>query len=168
MMANPIRHTNHDEHVSLINTMMEFFDDGKPQVGIFWYDYKHNSLFGVMKDDAEKYIRENGNGTLTKLHKSYWSKHHFRAVSKNDTSSIFFKESNYTLIPRGRVFVKEDGTLFVTVGEWINGMVNGENVIDSDKLRDLLVDEFNLPEDFQFVIDYHWNIGHGWSEENFV
>ena len=94
-----MRHTTHREHNQLIHTMMEFFDDEKPQVGIFWYDYQHNTLFGVMKDDAERYIKDEGAGTLTKLHKSYWSKHHFRAVSKNDTSSIFYVEINYTLIP---------------------------------------------------------------------
>lgn len=147
---------------------MEFFDDGKPQVGIFWYDYKHNSLFGVMKDDAEKYIREKGYGTISKLHKTYWKKHHFRAVSQKDTSSIFYNETNYTLIPRGRIFVKDDGTLFVMVGEWINGYINNQKVINNEKLRELLIDEFNLPEDFKFKIDYHWDIGHGWSEENLV
>ena len=40
----------------MIDVMSAFFDDGKPQVGIFWYDYAHNTLFGVQKDDADKYI----------------------------------------------------------------------------------------------------------------
>lgn len=165
MRQNLIKHTNPKEHLNLIHTMMDFFDNGKPQVGIFWYDFKHNSLFGVKKEDADKCIQEKGYGTIAKLHKTYWTKQHYLAVHHNDTSSIFYIETNYTLIPRGRIFVKEDGTFFVTVGEWINGYINNEKVIDQDKLRELLIDEFNLPEDFIFKIDFHWNIGHGWSED---
>ena len=37
--------------------------------------------------------------------------------------------------------------------------------VDAEKLHELLEDEFNLPVDFEFVVDYHWDLGHGWSEE---
>lgn len=152
---------NHKEMISL---MQNFFETDKPKVGIFWYDYVNNTLFGVEKDDAEKYEEEHGWGTLPKLHKTYWQKQHFRAVAKNATGSIFFKENNYTLIPRGRVFIK-DSKFYVAVGEWINGNINGEECIDQEKLRELIIDTFDLPEDFSFYIDHHWNIGHGWSED---
>jgi len=147
-------------HDEMMNVMREFFDDEKPQVGIFWYDYRKNSLFGVMKDDADKYIREDQVGTYPKLHQTYWKKQHSRAVALGDTKSVFYGESNYTMIPRGRVFVRPDGTLYVTIGEWIKD----KNIVDETRFRYLLVDEFNLPEDFEFVQDEHWNIGQGWGE----
>lgn len=155
------------QHEEMMNLMRTFFDSGKPQVGIFWYDYVRNTLFGVEKDDADKYVEERGVGTLHKLHKTYWAKQHHRAVAKGDVDSIFYVETNYTQIPRGRVFVRPDGSTFVTVGEWIGGYINKQKVVDADKLRELIVDEFNLPDDFEFMIDEHWNIGHGWSGDRF-
>ena len=160
-------HSNKEQHDEMINLMRGFFDDGKPQVGIFWYDYAHNTLFGVEKDDADKYIEERGAGTLHKLHKTYWAKQHFRAVNRDDRNSIFYIENNYTQIPRGHVFVRPDGSTFVAVGDWIKGMIHGQQVIDTDKVHDLIADEFNLPEDFEFVIDEHWDIGKGWSGDKF-
>lgn len=156
-----------ESHTEMINVMSNFFDDGKPQVGIFWLDYSHNTLFGVQKDDAEKYVEERGIGTLHKLHKTYWQKQHHRAVAKNDTNSIFYIETNYTLIPRGRVFVRPDGSVYVAVGHWINGEINGQKVINQQKVREAIADEFNLPDNFEFVIDEHWDIGHGWSGDKF-
>lgn len=156
-----------ESHKEMIDVMSAFFDDGKPQVGIFWVDYVHNTLFGVQKDDAEKYIEQHGVGTLHKLHRTYWQKQHHRAVAKADSSSIFYVEQNYTLIPRGRVFVRPDGSVYVTVGHWINGEINGQRVVNQQAIREAIADEFNLPDDFEFVIDEHWDIGHGWSEDKF-
>lgn len=164
--AQEVLQASEQEHNDVINLMRGFMDDEKPKVGIFWYNYVDNILFGVEKGDVDLY-RDQGNIiTYPKLHKTYWQKQHHRAVAKGNTNSIFFKEHNYTLIPRGRIFLEGD-TFFVNVGTWINGEVNGENRIDKDKLRELLIDEFNLPENFSFRIDHHWDIGHGWSEEKF-
>lgn len=155
-----------EAHKEMMDLMRGFFDNGKPQVGIFWYDYANNKLFGVQKDDADKYAETGKIGTLHKLHKTYWTKQHFRAVANNETNSIFYSENNYTLIPRGRIFVKPDMTFYVTVGEWINGQIDGKEVIDKDKLRELIEDEFNLTN-FDYLIDEHWNIGRVWSEDRF-
>lgn len=156
-----------ESHQEMIDLMSNFFDDGKPQVGIFWLDYVHNTLFGVQKDDAEKYISSNKISTLPKLHRTYWHKQHHRAVVKGDVNSIFYVETNYTLIPQGRVFVREDGSLYVAVGSWINGEINGKKVINQQAVREVIADEFNLPDDFEFVIDHHWDIGRGWSGDKF-
>lgn len=161
------RVADQSEHDEMIDVMRGFFDNSEPQVGVFWYDYFKNTLFGVEKDDAEKYVSSEKVMTLPKLHRDYWEKQHYHARGKGDRKSIFYGSKNYTLIPRGRIFVRQDGTLYVAVGEWIDGYINGNLVIDKDKLRDLLIDEFNLPDDFEFVIDEHWNIGRGWSEEKF-
>lgn len=160
---NNISLSDEAAHTEMINVMSEFFDDGKPQVGIFWLDYIHNTLFGVQKDDAEKYINDERVGSINKLHRDYWKKQHLRARAKNDTKSMFYPETNYVYIPRGRVFVRPDGSIYVAVGHWINGEINGQNVIDPTRVREIIADEFNLPDDFEIVIDEHWDIGHGWS-----
>lgn len=162
-----IKETSEFQHKALIKTMSAFLEDDKPQVGIFWYDYANNTLFGVLKGNADMYIDESSDGTYPKLHKTFWQKQHHRAVAKNNTESIFYKEHNYTKIPRGRIFVRPDNTFYVTVGDWIDGYIDGKKVIDADSLHELIEDEFNLPETFEFVKDRHWNLGNGWSEEKF-
>lgn len=162
-----ITHSDTASHKEMIGVMSQFFDDGKPQVGIFWVDYVHNTLFGVQKDHAEKYIKEREVGTINRLHRTYWHKQHHRAVAKGDTNSIFYIETNYTLIPRGQAFVRPDGSVFVAVGQWINGEINGQQVVNQQAIREVIADEFNLPDDFEFVIDEHWDIGHGWSGDKF-
>ena len=163
---NGVSQSSEQEHKIAIDLMKGFMDNGKPKVGIFWYDYINNVLFGVEKGDAELFTNQGNIVTYPKLHKTYWQKQHHRAVVKGETDSIFYAEHNYTLIPRGRIFL-ENGMFYVNVGSWINGLVNNQQCIDKDKLRELLIDEFNLPEDFIFRIDHHWDIGQGWSEEWF-
>jgi len=158
--------TSDIQHNEAIDLMKRFMDDGKPMLGIFWYDYASNRLFGVEKGDAELYSTQGRLSTYPKLHKTYWQKMHHKARANSDTTSVFYGEHDYTQIPRGRVFL-EDGIFYVNVGDWINGKINGEQCIDKGKLRTLLLDEFNLPDDFKFRQDIHWNIGHGWSEEQF-
>ena len=159
--SDGINHTTNDEHQGLVNAMACFMDNGKPKVGIFCYDMVNGSLFGVEKIDAEQAVFVNGKATIGKLHKTYWQKQHHRAESKGDTSSIFYSEHNYTMIPRGRIFLDEATERFyVCVGHWLND-------IDQEHFREVLEDEFNLPEDFELVIDHHWDLGHGWSEEIF-
>ena len=159
--SDGINHTTNDEHQGLVNAMACFMDNGKPKVGIFWYDMVNGSLFGVEKIDAEQAVFVNGKATIGKLNKTYWQKQHHRAESKGDTSSIFYSEHNYTMIPRGRIFLDEaTDRFYVCVGHWLND-------IDQEHFREVLEDEFNLPEDFELVIDHHWDLGHGWSEEIF-
>ena len=163
---NIIVQSTEEDHNNAIDLMKGFMESDNPKVGIFWYDYVNNVLFGVEKGDVELYLNQGKSITYPKLHKTYWQKQHHRAVAKNNTQSIFYQEHNYTLIPRGRIFY-EDGTFYVNVGSWINGTINNVQCIDSEQLRELIIDEFNLPEDFIFRQDRHWDIGHGWSEEQF-
>lgn len=162
MNLKKIRLSDESEHKEMIDTMSGFFDNNKPQVGIFCYDYHNNTLFGVQKDDADKYVDEEKTMTLPKLHGTYWNKQHQRAKAKGDTRSIFYGSKNYTMIPRGSVFVRPDGTIFVAVGHWLYGEgIEQKDVIDIEKVRELIADEFNLDDDFEFVIDTHWDLGHG-------
>ena len=49
-----------------------------------------------------------------------------------------------------------NGILTARVGSWIKDGINGHK-IDAVKLHDLICDEFDLPEDFDFVIDEQIN-----------
>lgn len=162
---NIVRATE-EEHKAVVSAMKEFMYSNKPKVGIFWYDFVNNKLFGVEKGDAELYETQGSVITYPKLHKTYWQKQHYRAIAKNNTESIFYTEHNYTKIPRGRIFL-ENGVFYVNVGSWINGEIDGTQCINKEELRELIIDEFDLPENFLFREDRHWDIGHGWSEEMF-
>lgn len=163
---NGILHTDSTEHQDICSAMTPFFDDGKPQVGIFWYNPAQKTLFGIEKMDADMATFVNGKATIGKLNKTYWQKQHHRAEAKGDTKSIFFVEHNYTMIPRGRIFQDESSGRFqVFVGHWLTDGIDGVS-IDQEDFRELIIDEFNLPEEAtDFVVDIHWDLGHGWSEE---
>ena len=51
---NGINHTDSQEHRSLVDSMAPFLDNGKPKLGIFWYDVANQSLFGVEKSAGWK------------------------------------------------------------------------------------------------------------------
>ena len=153
-----ISQASKDSHNNSIREMSKFFESDKPQLGIFWFHPGNFSLFGVSKMDADLCLQE-GHLTYPKLHKTFWQKQHHRAKVQGNTDSLYYEEHNYTMIPRGRIFF-ENGKYIVRVGDWINQL-------DLERFTELIQDEFNLPDDFQFEIDEHWNLGHGWSEEKF-
>ena len=143
-----------------INSMMElmqyndqFKDD--PYVGSFWYDPNKDELFGVYSvlasDTPLVSSKLFGQKVKTgrKLHKDIWKKETYK---KKDSRF----RGDHTLIPRGRVFQLEDGTFKVMVGDWIDKY---------PEAKEEILYEFQLPEDTDFVKDYHWNIGHGFSDE---
>jgi len=157
------RTSTEKEHEEAIDLMKNFMAPANPKVGVFWYDYKKEELFGVAKTEVTEDMLKLKQFTHPKLHRDYWQKWHFRAVAKQDTESIYYKEHNYTLIPRGRIFYS-NGRFSVMVGDWIEKGINGTPV-NAEKIHDLICDEFDIPEDFDFIIDSHWNLGRGWSEK---
>ena len=149
------REMSAEERKDVIKTMKDNFDNqDEPSVGIFWYDKGKDELFGVTKiGESELRFSDKGLKTVGMLHKTWWNKQRMRAKAKNDRSSIYMRD--YTKIPRGRIFQRKDGTFHLMCGSWIN-----------DHIVDLVKDEFNLQgAAFQIVVDIHWEIGHGWSEE---
>ena len=146
-------------HDRAIREMAKFFESDRPQLGIYWFNPVRFSLFGVLKMDAEECLAM-GHLTYPKLHKTFWQKQHHRARAKGDTSSMYYGEDNYTMIPRGRLFYDE-GIYVAKVGDWYEG-------IDKERFSELIQDEFNIPADrLRFERDIHWDLGHGWSEEKF-
>ena len=135
----------------------DYVDD--PCVGIFWYDPNENELFGIRSNIAEdtnfyysdmlnQYVR-----TTKFLHYAVWQKECNRGKDNR------FQILNYTEYPRGRIFEIKDKGFEVYVGNWIK---------DYLECKELILDEFQLPRNkTEFVIDIHWDLGHGWSDKEF-
>ena len=138
--------------------MMSSIDEqDDPYVGMFWYDTDKNELFGIrsaLSSDrpfSRCSLFDKRARTCSPLHKSVWEKEYFR---KKDPRFL----GDYTQVPRGRVFEVEDIGFIVCVGSWIN---------DHPQAKQEILEEFQLPEDTQFKIDTHWELGHGWSSDGY-
>lgn len=124
-------------------------------IGSFWYDTKNNELFGVdqVPANSRSYYNSVQFGTKVRtgpmLHQTRWKK---EAIKKRDKR--FF--GDYTKIPRGRVFDYQDIGPVVFTGKWIE---------QYPQVKQLIIDEFDLPNDVIFYQDEHWDLGHGWSDE---
>ena len=135
---------------------MSRFDEQMPCVGIFWYDPADKMLFGVRKQElTPKMVEEFADKGLPfintpELHHEVWAKEHFLAEAKQEETKF---TGDYTQVPRGRV-AWNINKFIVLVGQWAKPI--------EEELSALLEQEFSLPY-FEFVYDYHWDIGHGWS-----
>ena len=139
-----------------ISEMQKYFKDN-PEVGLFWYDDEEKELFEIHSIPASSL--PDGQFTYPKLHKTIWQKLRAKARQKKKDNKPFdpIYLSDYTQVPRGRIFYKE-GIFYVFVGSWI-----------TDKIKNLIKKEFKLQNvNVEFKIDKHWEIGHGWSTENDV
>ena len=141
-----------------LHAMIDSEDDqDEAYIGPFWYDTDRQEVYGqvltVAKDKPfyksdDKEIR-----TGTALHKAIWKKEEKRNKDKRFTG-------DYKQKPRGRVFEVKDDGFKVFVGNWIN---------DYPEAKEEIISVFQLPKDkTEFIIDKHWDIGHGWSEEVYL
>ena len=143
------------EHEALMEDMRQF-DEQMPCVGIFWYDPADKMLFGVRKQElTPKMVEEFADKGLPfintpELHHEVWAKERFHAEAKQEETKF---TGDYTQVPRGRV-AWNINKFIVLVGQWAKPI--------EDELSALLEREFSLPY-FEFVYDYHWDLGHGWS-----
>jgi hypothetical protein len=143
------------ERKDVMATMSDNFENqDEPKLGIFWYNKTNDELFGVTASLASEIpFNDREKKTIGILHKTWWKKQQQRAKAKNQIGSIFLKD--YTQIPRGRIFQRKDGTFDLMCGSWI-----------TDHIVELVKDEFDLWDvPLEVIIDTHWEIGHGWSEE---
>lgn len=135
---------------------MRQFDEQMPCVGIFWYDPADKVLFGVRKQElTPQMVEEFADKGLPfintpELHHEVWAKEYLRAEAKQEETKF---TGDYTLVPRGRV-AWNINKFIVPVGKWAKPI--------EDKLTELIEKEFSVPY-FEFVYDYHWDLGHGWS-----
>lgn len=130
-------------------------EQDNPCVGIFWYDAYKKELFGVCKDKIDPRT-EKKTVTGKELHEHKWKVEYNKQKFKNNGNGPY--KGDYRDIPRGRVFYKGSNKKFeICVGSWIK---------EHEDAKELIINEFDLwAYDFEFVINYHWDIGYGW--ENF-
>jgi len=139
-----------------INEMLQYFDK-KAEVGIFWYHPELESLFEIHSIPVTSLTNEQL--TYPKLHKTIWQELRFSTINKKKKGLPYdpIYLSDYTQIPRGRVFF-EKGKFHIFVGSWI-----------TDKIKKMIIKQFNLQKcNVIFKIDSHWELGHGWSSEKDV
>ena len=152
-MKRYIRTDNDNAAIEVMKDSMQYQND--PMVGIFWYDVDNNELFGIKSTYAEDARWYNSVQFNTKirtermLHKTKWQKEFFRKADQR-----FF--GDYTQIPRGRIFEFDSEGFKVYTGSWID---------DYPHIKSMIIEEFQLPNNTEFVQDSHWDIGHGWSDE---
>ena len=120
---------------------MKAFDEEMPSIGIFWYDPKDHSLFGVGKKELTPQMVEESRAKGVD-------------VIEYPLSTLNFQLSTISAqVPRGRVAWNID-KFIVLVGRWAEPI--------QDELTQLIQDTFHLPY-FEFVYNNHWDLGHGWS-----
>lgn len=140
-----------------IEVMIDSFNEQEePMVGPFWYDPDKQEIYGqvvALAKDRPFYYSHSWKKevrTGSALHKSIWEREYFRHKDKRFSG-------DYTQRPRGRVFEFKNEGFKVFVGKWINKY---------PEAKEEILFEFQLPKDkTEFVIDEHWDIGHGWSQE---
>ena len=146
---------SNDEHKAQMESM-KAFDEQMPCIGIFWYDPAEKMLFGVRKQElTPKMVEEAADDGLPyinypHLHRQVWAKEFFCARAKHEVTKFV---GDYTQVPRGRVTWAVD-KFVVFVGKWAEPI--------EEELAKLIEKEFSLPY-FEFIYDYHWDLGHGWS-----
>ena len=131
---------------------MKAFDEQMPCIGIFWYDLKDKSFFGVRKKEiTPKMVEEAADRGLPFINYPLLDmREYFKAQAKHEDTKF---KGDYTQVSRGRVAWNID-KFIVLVGHWAEPIL--------DELTALIEDEFSLPY-FEFVYDEHWDLGHGWS-----
>lgn len=135
---------------------MKAFDEEMPSVGIFWYDPEEHEFFGVCKQEVTPKMTEEAadNGipyiNYPHLHRQVWAKEYFRAQANGERTKF---TGDYTQIPRGRV-TWNINKFVVFVGKWAEPI--------QSELTTLIEKHFHLPY-FEFIYDFHWDLGHGWS-----
>lgn len=146
--------------INFIRTVMKENNEfvGEPCLGIFWYDPENEELFGVRSNIAEEVPYSEEHGTNRKIRTTKFMHYAIWQKECNKGKDERFKTMKYTEYPRGRVFQVKDEGFEVYVGHWIE---------EYPECKNLILDEFDLPKDTKFIIDTHWDLGHGWSDKNF-
>ena len=151
---------SNDDHIQ--NTMdvmsQTLATQENPKVGIFWYDSRTKSLFGVVAVDKDSFSKPNvGGGLITcrELHKYVWAKGFNKQKYKLDGKGPFV--GDYKDTPRGRVFYNPSNDQYIiNIGSWINKHTECiEEILDEFELRN---------QNYRIEIAPHWEIGCGWGD----
>lgn len=133
--------------------------DGEPKVGIFWFDPRHNDLFGVRSHRVSDYLKPNARSeyssvSCSEMHEDVWKKEYHRQKYKNNGLGPYV--GAYEMTPRGRIFYNPDTEEFtIAVGSWIKQYPHAVALIE---------EEFNLKGTKHSVkTAHHWDIGQRWN-----
>ena len=154
-----IRQSNEEHIQNTLDVMSQgLYEQEKPKVGIFWYDKKTQSLFGVVAVDKDSFVKPNVGGGLIscrELHKYVWKKGFNKQKFKLDGKGPFI--GDYKDTPRGRIFYNPSTNQFIiNVGSWIK---------EYPECIDEIIDEFELyNQNYTIEIAPHWEIGCGWGD----
>ena len=150
---------NDDMDLRNVMDVMREFKDAAPSVGIFWIDEDTETLAGVQAAQVDFKSPTKGCEMHRNTHKTYWQKQHARNLALKNRGlkhDEFFIQEDYTQIPRGIVFYDWDTEkFFVKVGFWYANF---------SWLRKAIVEEFDIPDNFEFQVDERWELGHEWLE----
>lgn len=146
----------HDDLMNCMSTLNKGINKNEPfcYVGPFWYSPVDKKCYGCEKvrvGDASSFTSDDGIKYKTSryLHKDIWEVLKKRFPNEKRYKGIYMN------FPRGRVFWYEDKGMVVHIGSWFN------NLQDKDVAKEVIMNEFELPEDTQFIEDEHWDIGRG-------
>jgi len=136
--------------------------DSSPKIGLFWLDINKTELLCALKVNNDEHSRRNTNNNfnISETHRQLWDKMHEDSVARNDDSSPFYNYQNYKQFARCRVVCYRFNQYDIAVGDWYSSYPI-ENEL---RLRNLIINEFNIPYDFDFVIDETLNLNREWSE----
>jgi len=160
--SNSIRNSLDEESEILFDTMRDNLDSQtRPKVGMFWFNPERNRLVGVRSAFAHDLaFNSKGRKTVSDLHHTVWDDVREEALD-NGSSDKIWGETDYTQVPRGRVFqikVQDSGVEYfeILLGKWIH---------DYPQAAKLILKKFNLEgAEHEFIYSQHWDIGHGTSE----
>lgn len=90
--------------------------------------------------------------TCCLMHYALWKRECNRGKDKRFQEAIpYFK------YPRGRIFeIKDRGFVVTCVGDWVNQF---------PQAKQMIIDEFQLPNNTEFLINVHLGLGHDWSNK---
>lgn len=152
--------TNSSTHKDLMDCMATLskgrnLSEPDCYAGPFWYSAVDKKCYGVRKApvaDCSSFVNKDGVRYKTSryLHKDIWK------ILRDKFPTEKRYKGNYLKFPKGRVFWYENFGMVVHVGSWIEKVPEAKQVI---------IEEFELPEDTKFVEDEHWDIGRGDSTD---
>ena len=119
-------------------------DTDNPNVGIFWYDPEEDELFGIystLASDMNFFYSDIFNAevrTCRPLHYALWQK------GCNEGKDERFQEATpFFKYPSGRIFEVKDRGFVVCASSWVSQFPH---------VRQMIIDEFQLPDNTEFLI----------------
>jgi hypothetical protein len=160
-MSHELKKITEGETELLMETMRANGNSqNNPKVGMFWYNPERNRLAGVHSAYASELpFNAKGRKTMQVLHHTAWPDIREDAIA-NGSNDAIWREEDYTLVPRGRIFQiqlsdSSEEYFEIHIGSWLN---------EYPDVPALILKAFNLGQaKCDFIQSEHWDIGRGTS-----